>query len=279
MTRFQKIQKWSGVIPFVSTIFVAIATIVELKRTKAPRQVWRYFWIYAVSSVLVAYGMVRQYGLEQETPVVGILLAWLTLAVTNILFVECQLKRMQQKTFPKLERLGSGDRTTKPKKPSFLSAAGMILAVLSVAVLLVLPFFLPNPYRFPNRDMEIVRIELLQEPDIDAYNAGGDDVRLLAVLEGETAAEFMEELYQLETHAVTPPPTGYNGYIAQIIYANGDVELLGSRYFELVEAGETRHMIGGHRFSSRDAFEDLLLEYAEKYSFPESKPEERNGML
>ena len=55
MTKFQKIQRISSIIPFWSTIFVAIFTMIKLKRQKASKKLWAYFILTFFVSGSIVY--------------------------------------------------------------------------------------------------------------------------------------------------------------------------------------------------------------------------------
>ena len=88
-------------------------------------------------------------------------------------------------------------------------------------------------------------------------------------LDNESANAFLAKLYLLDTdRCITPPPTDYGFYVAQVVYQNGDVELYGSRHIEFIEKGNEPTRIGAYYFSG-DGFEELFCEYAGITSFEE----------
>lgn len=137
-----------------------------------------------------------------------------------------------------------------------------------IIITLLLSGCMPDEYTFPNKNQPVEKIELLYNPHANKGNIGGP-METICTLEEDSIVAFLERLYQLETAmCITPPPTGYGFYVAQVVYQNGDVELYGSRHIEFIEKGNKPTRIGEYYFSG-DGFEELFCEYAGITSFEE----------
>ena len=91
MTQFQKFQRYSSIIPFFSTIFVFIVTMVQLKRKRASVKSWVLFsLIFFLSGIIIYFlNTVIMTGLH---PILNMIASGLLLTIANILCVELQLK-------------------------------------------------------------------------------------------------------------------------------------------------------------------------------------------
>lgn len=94
MTKFQKLQKLSSIIPFWSTAFVAIVTMFELKRRKASKKIWVYFILTFFLSGTTVY-FLNAFIMTGQHILLNIIASGLILAVANILFVDFQVMSTQ----------------------------------------------------------------------------------------------------------------------------------------------------------------------------------------
>ena len=94
MTKFQKIQKFSSIIPFWSTIFVAIVTMFELKRRMASRKIWFYFIFTFFLSGIAVY-LLNTVIMTGQHPLLNVIASGLILAAANVLFVDFQVMSVQ----------------------------------------------------------------------------------------------------------------------------------------------------------------------------------------
>lgn len=90
MTKFQKIQKWSSIIPFHSTIFVAVVTYVILSKHKAKMEHWMKFVFCPVLSVCGIY-LVNNHMLVDVPTWIQILVCGLILFFVNCYYIEMQI--------------------------------------------------------------------------------------------------------------------------------------------------------------------------------------------
>ena len=91
MTKFQKIQKFSSVIPFASSVFVFFATYVVLARKRATMKYWLLFiliWTLAFSVMT----FVDRYLMSGLFPVLNVIVSGGILAITNLFSVDLQIK-------------------------------------------------------------------------------------------------------------------------------------------------------------------------------------------
>ena len=90
MTKFQRIQIISSIIPFWSTIFVAVATMIKLKRRVASTKIWLYFVLTFFLSGISVY-FLNTVIMTGKHPLLNIIASGLILTVTNVLFVDFQI--------------------------------------------------------------------------------------------------------------------------------------------------------------------------------------------
>ena len=124
MTRFQKIQKISSVVPFVSTWIIAIITMVELKRRAASKKLWGSF-LLIFFGIGAAVFLVDKFVMTGQHMTLNFIVSWLICTIANILFVDLQIKCAQV-----------GETTAKSSKKGYLIAVCVIASVLAVSVVL-----------------------------------------------------------------------------------------------------------------------------------------------
>lgn len=90
LTKFQKIQRISSIIPIWSTFFIAIVTMVELKRRKASVKLWAYFILTFFLFGIMVF-LMNTFIMTGQHVVLNIIVSGLILAIANILFVEFQI--------------------------------------------------------------------------------------------------------------------------------------------------------------------------------------------
>lgn len=126
MTKFQKIQRISSIIPVWSTFFIAIVTMVELKRRKASVKLWVYFILTFFLFGIVVY-LVNTFIMTGQHIVLNIIVSGLILAVANILFVDLQVMSAQP-------QYNKEETKFNNKKVIYCITAGAV--IVGVAVLL-----------------------------------------------------------------------------------------------------------------------------------------------
>ena len=161
MTKFQKIQKISSIIPFWSTVFVALITMYELKKRNASAKMWLYFVLTYFLSGIFVY-VLNTVIMTGQHPFLNVLASGLILAAANILFVDLQVLSVQQQHHR--------DYTTK-KKRIVIYIVTVVAAVASIIVLLV----------------------LLLEPSVDIGDINGSEDTSLAVIK-------IEEILSTDEH-------------------------------------------------------------------------------
>ena len=121
MTKFQKVQKISSIIPFWSTVFVAIVTMFELKRRAASKKIWLYFLLTFFLFWTAAY-FLNTVVMTGQHPILNVIATGLLLSVANILFVDFQVMSIK----------------TQQQKVSKTSKAGIVYCVGVVIIILML---------------------------------------------------------------------------------------------------------------------------------------------
>ena len=97
MKKFQKIQGFFSIIPAWSTFFIAIVTMVVLKRNNASRKLWIYFMLTFFLFGLLAY-FVNTFIMTGQHIVLNIIVSGLILAVANSLFIGFQVTSTRNQT-------------------------------------------------------------------------------------------------------------------------------------------------------------------------------------
>lgn len=151
MTRFQKIQKISSIIPFLSTVFVAFVTMFELKRRMASKKIWFYFILTFCLSGIAVY-LLNTVIMTGEHPLLNVIATGLVLAVANILFVDYQVMSTQ---------------TQQPKAKSNYQTGIVICCVATVVISIVVLFI------------------ILLSPSMDIEDVNGNEKTNLAVIEAD----------------------------------------------------------------------------------------------
>ena len=91
MTKFQRFQKLFSIIPFVSSFFVFIVTMIELKRKNATLKSWVCFFLtFFISGIVVFF--LGSFTLEIYNGVLYIVASGLLLAIANAICVDLQIK-------------------------------------------------------------------------------------------------------------------------------------------------------------------------------------------
>lgn len=91
MTKFQKIQKWLSLIPYHSTIFIAIVTYVVMAKNKAKFKQWVKYSIICVLSIVAVY-ILNEYIMTGKHMVLNFLASGALLFLTNTFLIELQIK-------------------------------------------------------------------------------------------------------------------------------------------------------------------------------------------
>lgn len=91
MNKFQKAQLWSSFVPFWSTLFVAVATYIDLTRKRAKMKYWAVYAVIFFISFLVL-GAVNRFLLTGENLWINFLTSGLILFGTNYALVKLQLQ-------------------------------------------------------------------------------------------------------------------------------------------------------------------------------------------
>mgnify|MGYP006967349553 CR=1 FL=1 len=154
-------------------------------------------------------------------------------------------------------------------KKRILIAACIIICI--VAFLLIRLNWQPEAYPFPNKNVEIKKVELLRNLNSEGYGILEENFLLLAELDTDEINTFMTDIYELETNRRNGGPLwGYGEFFARVTYANTDVEYLGIGNIELVSndhhdgisSGSQQSGFGSYYFSP-DEFLSIFVKYAD----------------
>ena len=149
------------------------------------------------------------------------------------------------------------------KKQSLLP---QLLCVILLSAILVVSSGCSKPeetYSFPNRNIQIISIELLHNRNTNGIGIDESNMVLVRTLSGNEIIEFMSACYELPTKRMgTPPCTGYGEYIAKIYYENGDIEIYSTYNIELIPKGNHAVGCGSHYFPV-NCFNDVFAQYVD----------------
>ena len=91
MTKFQKIQKWSSVIPLSSTLFVIVVTYVMLTKYKAKMEYWAKF-VMSAGLVVCGVYLTYHYLLADKASWIRVVICGLVLYFVNCYYIEMQIE-------------------------------------------------------------------------------------------------------------------------------------------------------------------------------------------
>lgn len=136
--KFSKFQKLSSIIPFYSTLFILIVTMIQLKKNNAPLKLWgRFSLIFFISGLLVSF--VDAFLMTGKNPILNVIVAGLILAVSNCALVDLQSESKQQ-----MDEQTQTEQIVSCKKRSAVVKGGIIVGVV-LAVVFVLFAFIRLP--------------------------------------------------------------------------------------------------------------------------------------
>ena len=136
MTKFQKFQRISSIIPFYSSFFVFTVTMIELKKQKASTKLWLYFTLVFGGAVVFTY-LLNQYVMTGQHLLLNYIATGLLLAAANILCVDIQVMCHREIT---------------PAKSAHCSVRWIVYASLILIVIAVI--CLIGMYLFPSVEIE-----------------------------------------------------------------------------------------------------------------------------
>ena len=120
-----------------------------------------------------------------------------------------------------------------------------------------------STYSFPNRDVTIVKIELIHNKNPNGQGTDESNFTILKELSPSEIAMFMSSVYELDVKQFGPPPLwGYGTYVARVIYENGDIEMFGTNNITFIEHGTESEGYGDYYFTPPD-FENLFKQFAD----------------
>lgn len=93
--KFRKLQKASSIIPYYSTFFILIVTMIQLKKNRASPKLWgRFSLIFFISGSLVSF--VDAFLMAGKNPILNVIVAGLIFGVANCALVDLQSESKKQ---------------------------------------------------------------------------------------------------------------------------------------------------------------------------------------
>lgn len=127
-TKFQIIQQWLSLIPFWSTLFIAIVTYIDLYRKKARAIYWvKYGLNFFVSAIAVT--VLNGIVMTGEHIILNIIASAALLVLTNFYFVQIQFEAMQKE-----QNKESSDDIISTKSEALAPKHIIILIVISLVL-------------------------------------------------------------------------------------------------------------------------------------------------
>lgn len=164
MSKFQKWQKFSSIIPVISTGFVAIVTMAVLKRNKVSAKLWLYAILTLGLSTFAVF-VLNVAVMSGENPLLNLLVSGLIYAIANIFLVDIQV------ISTKTESTKEKHKKPKDANTKWVVICCAIVCAVGLGVMMVLLFF----------------------PSIDIEDINGEQDTSLAVI-------TRDELLTLENH-------------------------------------------------------------------------------
>ena len=134
MTKFQRFQKISSIVPFYSSIFVFIVTMIELKRKNASIKNWFFFILTFFLSGICVY-LLNAFIMTGNYPILQIIASGGLLAVANIICVDIQMKCTQNRT---------SEKSKKRKKGIVIVCIATSILIISASIFLLISFLTPS---------------------------------------------------------------------------------------------------------------------------------------
>lgn len=149
MSKFQKFQKWSSVIPFWSTFFVTIVSVIVLKRHKASAKRWGIFLAILSVSVIAVF-LLNTVIMTGQHPVLNVIASGLFLSIANVSMVDLQIKCVKE-AVPADDVTQAVSEAGHPKKVPY-TKVWVIMGIAVFAYIAV--FILLSAWLTPSMDME-----------------------------------------------------------------------------------------------------------------------------
>lgn len=139
-----KMQRIASIVPFYSSFFVLVMSMIELKRNKASIKRWVQFYVLTVSTVIILF-LLNAVLLPKQMAVVKVICSAAISTVMNFLLVEIQI-------LAKKENLNTISSTASPKgeiKVVF-GLVGWLCISVTITLLVVGLIFLRKPHPYQN---------------------------------------------------------------------------------------------------------------------------------
>lgn len=210
MTKFQKIQKALGIIPFYSTIFIAIVTYIVLFKNKATMKYWLKYGIICSASIGIVY-VINRYVMTGAHLFLNILVSGLILFLTNIFLVEMQIKIKESviQSTPKSELINNTKKESNPLC-CFIKKYKYQVIVCSIIVLIFLIVVI----------VSLRMISLYESRVIKDIN-GSEDYSLAVITQDQINDTHINDYHAV---MVSSSYDGENSEVSDRKYKNSDYE-------------------------------------------------------
>ncbi len=138
MSNIYKIQRYLSFIPGVSTLFIMVYTMIDLKKHKAGTKGWTLFGVVFFSSGILGF-VINEFVMTGLFPLLNFAVSWVISIVANNLFVDLQIKcAKEHEKREKTERPDLGRKENakqmqhKPQKGLIVAVAIIFLLVFSI---------------------------------------------------------------------------------------------------------------------------------------------------
>lgn len=141
MNKFQKAQKASSIVPFFSTFFITLATMIEFKKRRASTKLYIQAIVSVAASFIVAF-FVNQWVLTGQHQILNYIAMGLLFLPANLYMVELQVRSQTEEH----QHSGTDEKVTGKhtrKYRVYLGAAGAV-GVMALAMILALLIPLPQ---------------------------------------------------------------------------------------------------------------------------------------
>lgn len=239
-TKFQIIQQWLSLIPFWSTLFIAIVTYIVLYRKKVSVIYWvKYGLNFFISAIAVT--LLNGIVMTGEHIILNIIASAALLVLTNCYFVQIQFEVMQKEQSKEniSDVVSTKSKSFVPKRIIILRAIPIILFVLGVTVFIgyrIVDNFTANADTNGPDDFSVVTIK---DEEIAETNYSNSSAFLVSSFtEGshsDVSDKRIEEVDYDKTRYTSSSLSGI--YVANVTKTNSNSMSL--RITSTVESGNT----------------------------------------
>lgn len=249
MTKFQRFQKISSIIPFYSSIFVFIVTMIELKRKNASIKNWVFFILTFFLSGICVY-LLNAFIMTGNYPILQIIASGCLLAIANIICVDIQMKCTQNKT---------SEKSKKSKKGIVIVCIATSILIISASIFLLISFLTPSinieDSNGNDTDLAVITLDEILTTDnhfsaiSSHFSNGGQKTNVASDLEDHDFDEVVfqcERLSGIKTLQATKTECNQLTFHIESTLESGNMEIIimvDNEYYDSVAVNQTHTIV------------------------------------